>query len=475
MPCTTALPNLPNFPFRSRGMPRKMTDTTPLKGIPSRVPSSGFRTPTSSQGQNRPVRVTPAGRKDGGIKLLDIAEQPLGYAAAKKRKRQQELEDQQKRALEAASNPPVKQEPVPVTTTPDYAAGLTSSAIYTQPATPASVIKEAPTTTTPATNAVPSTIQFVKTDSIKTEGLTIMNDVIKVENVSTTTAFANQPDNNPSTNNNNQIVFAIKSPNSNKTSVANASPTIVSNVVNSIKQESPRIVQQNQNSSTLVTQQQQQHQNVPTSTQSYITPPLAAYNQSNVTKQKINVQSVISSLPAVSTAMPTLTAISSNSSAIGQQQIITQSTQQQQQMQIPHQIGATKIVQIKTAPTIQMANAQRTTIQNIPPLIPTQQPTILNIRNVSIAGRQNQIQTTNASNISYITTTNSQHQQQQQQQPQQVQIQQQIIQQQQQPQTIQVSNAPKYSQVCCAIYLHMSVLVSLYHFMLVRALIVLRL
>jgi hypothetical protein len=32
---------------------------------------------------------TPAGRKDGGIKLLDINEQPLGYAQAKKRKRMQ--------------------------------------------------------------------------------------------------------------------------------------------------------------------------------------------------------------------------------------------------------------------------------------------------------------------------------------------------------------------------------------------------
>lgn len=439
-------------------MPRKMTDTTPLKGIPSRVPSSGFRTPTSSQGQNRPnMSRTPAGRKDGGIKLLDIADQPLGYAAAKKRKRQQELEDQQKRALEAAANPPIKQEPVPVTTTPDYAAGLTASTIYTQPATPASVIKEAPTTTTPsATNATPSTIQFVKTDNTKTEAVTIKNEVIKVESISTpttttTTVFANQTEiSSPSTNNNNQIVFTMKSPNSNKTSITNSSPTIVSNVVNSIKQESPRIVQQNNQNVTLVTQQPQQ-QNAPASTQSYITPPLAAYNQSNVAKQKVNVQSVISSLPvAVSAAMPTLTALSSNSSTIGQQQIITTATQQQpQQIQIPHQIGATKIVQIKTAPTIQMANAQRTTIQNIPPLIPTQQPTILNIRNVSIAGRQNQIQTTNASNISYITTANSQANNQQ---PQQIQIQQQqIIQQQQPQQQIQVSNAPKYSQVCLSI------------------------
>lgn len=35
------------------------------------------------------LQVRNAGRKDGGIKLLDITEQPLGYAAAKKRKRMQ--------------------------------------------------------------------------------------------------------------------------------------------------------------------------------------------------------------------------------------------------------------------------------------------------------------------------------------------------------------------------------------------------
>lgn len=115
-------------------------------------------------------------------------------------------------------------------------------------------------------------------------------------------------------------------------------------------------------------------------------------------------------------------------------------------------------------------SAQRTATQNIPPLIPTQQPTILNIRNVSIAGRSQQqisanqpqqiVHTTNASNISYITTST--------QQPQQQHIQQMQIQQQQQQQpnktqqihiqqasqsnnTIQLqsstNNAPKYNQV----------------------------
>lgn len=102
-----------------------------------------------------------AGRKDGGIKILDITEQPLGYAAAKKRKRQQELEEQQKRALEAQSSPPVKPEPeTPVTTTPDYAVGLTATSVYTQPATPApTIVKEIPPNTTN---------DFVKTEPGKT-------------------------------------------------------------------------------------------------------------------------------------------------------------------------------------------------------------------------------------------------------------------------------------------------------------------
>lgn len=152
----------PIIPLRTRGMPRKMTDTTPLRGIPSPRVSTGFRSPTSAQGlSNRPnMPRQQAGRKDGGIKILDIAEQPLGYAAAKKRKRQQELEEQQKRALEAQSSPPIKTEPeTPVTTTPDYAVGLNATSVYTQPATPAPIIvKEIPSNTTN---------DFVKTETGK--------------------------------------------------------------------------------------------------------------------------------------------------------------------------------------------------------------------------------------------------------------------------------------------------------------------
>lgn len=105
--------------------------------------------------------------------------------------------------------------------------------------------------------------------------------------------------------------------------------------------------------------------------------------------------------------------------------------QQSESIQVPQQIGATKIVQIKTAPTIQVMPSNRPTIQNIPPLIPTQQPTFLNIQQ-NLANRQTiQTNTSTPSSISYITTNQSDgktigqtfqttpqqlHQQQQQQQ-----------------------------------------------------------
>lgn len=61
-----------------------------MKGIPSRVPTSGFRTNVLGNNTNRPpLSRSTAGRKEGGVKLLDIADQPLGYAAAKKRKKMQ--------------------------------------------------------------------------------------------------------------------------------------------------------------------------------------------------------------------------------------------------------------------------------------------------------------------------------------------------------------------------------------------------
>lgn len=195
----------PTVPLRSRGIPRKMTDTTPMKGIPSRVPTGGFRSPPTSQANNRPsVSRAPAGRKDGGIKLLEIEDQPLGYAAAKKRKRQQELEEQQKRALEnqektatsennantanttaAAGNTPT------TPSTPDYAAGLTATNVYSQPATPmpsstiTSETIQIPITTATATNTTTqivtsqvATSMSASVDTIKTPAV---NHVVKKE------------------------------------------------------------------------------------------------------------------------------------------------------------------------------------------------------------------------------------------------------------------------------------------------------
>ncbi|XP_025837295.1 negative elongation factor A isoform X2 [Agrilus planipennis] len=149
----------PVIPVRSRGMPRKMTDTTPLKGIPSRVPTSGFgRTGLSNNTPNRPqLSRTTAGRKEGGVKLLDIADQPLGYAAAKKRKKMQEMED----AKKASENANIHSPPPAAGTTPDYAAGLSATPTYA-PATPAppvtTIVPTPLSTTTTVTQPVIQTV-----------------------------------------------------------------------------------------------------------------------------------------------------------------------------------------------------------------------------------------------------------------------------------------------------------------------------
>ncbi|XP_043471573.1 negative elongation factor A [Leptopilina heterotoma] len=164
----------PTVPVRSRGMPRKMTDTTPLKGIPSQVPTSGFRSPshTSPAIANR-TPINSRIRKDGGIKLLDINEQPLGYAQAKKRKKMMELEEQQKKVAEAQAAAAAAAASAATATetsaTPEYAQGLTpinpptTTVItptvpqpYVTPSTPTGVTA-AVTPQTPTTPTTPST------------------------------------------------------------------------------------------------------------------------------------------------------------------------------------------------------------------------------------------------------------------------------------------------------------------------------
>ncbi|CAG4970822.1 unnamed protein product [Colias eurytheme] len=105
----------PTVPVRSRGMPRKMTDTTPLKGLPSRW---------AARSGARAVPAPPAGRPPprAGIKLLDITEQPATHAQIKKR-RKLEMEEGVKKAPPASPPPPdfktAKTEEQPATTSTD--------------------------------------------------------------------------------------------------------------------------------------------------------------------------------------------------------------------------------------------------------------------------------------------------------------------------------------------------------------------
>nr|XP_033340736.1 negative elongation factor A-like [Megalopta genalis] len=160
----------PTVPVRSRGMPRKMTDTTPLKGIPSRVPTSGFRSPslTNSSMSNR-TPLSSRIRKDGGIKLLDINEQPIGYAQAKKRKRMLEMEEQQKKVAEAQAAAAAAASTATTTTetstTPEYAQGLAS---INPPATPITPVASVQTYATPTTLSGTSTVTTSQTSTTPT-------------------------------------------------------------------------------------------------------------------------------------------------------------------------------------------------------------------------------------------------------------------------------------------------------------------
>merc|ERR1712013_449212 len=139
-----------SFPTRIRTMPKKMSDTTPLKGLPSRpLGNSGFRSPRVSL-PNRPT-----GKKEGGVKMLDITEQPMGYAAAKKRKRQQEMEEAKRVAEEAASTANIKQEPGNgAVATPDYAANLSSN-LPTSAVPPPAYVPPTPAAPAPPPVSVP--------------------------------------------------------------------------------------------------------------------------------------------------------------------------------------------------------------------------------------------------------------------------------------------------------------------------------
>lgn len=452
----------PTVPLRSRGLPRKMTDTTPLKGIPSRVPSSGgFKTPTQAQSKNATTinRTTPAGRKDGGVKFLEIEDQPLGYAAAKKRKRQQELEEQQKRAAEneqnkvdtvvsATANPTNAS-----TATPDYAAGLTSVA-YSQPATPMPASATEITTTTQSvtttTSAIidtisPTTVSSASKKSknsaqlLSPKRMKFDDDIEEVKAATSPIKLQQQQelpvksiviakDNNSTVKGETKIVKVTRTL---PTLVAqNAQNTIPKSIV--LTSTTPTSTIGNSyvtiKAVSAPTTTTLSHLNIPSNTivrtVQYVTTQAPAQNSNNVTftsaklpqtmtmhrptliaktnpagKPTILSNIVLTPNIRASTAQQTTSSggtsyvISSPNNKILQRVVVssgqntftlpTLSTRSAQPtiIQPMQQGGQTKIVQIKTTPTMLGMN-QNSTIQNIPPLISTQQPTLLNIQNI---------------------------------------------------------------------------------------------
>lgn len=103
-------------------------------------------------------------RKDGGIKLLDINEQPIGYAQAKKRKRMMEIEEQQKKVAEAQAAAAAAASTATTTaetsTTPEYAQGLAS---INPPATPITPVASVQSYATPTTLSGASTVTTPQT------------------------------------------------------------------------------------------------------------------------------------------------------------------------------------------------------------------------------------------------------------------------------------------------------------------------
>ncbi|XP_072042613.1 negative elongation factor A-like [Amphiura filiformis] len=129
-------------PTKSRSMVRKISDDGPLRGIPKATP--GFRPAPSSVNRSMPLNRNAARitvNREGGTKMLDITEQPIGGGSreAKRRKKQAELEaqEQAKKEKDAAQ-----------AATPDYAASLMSPAVAQAPA--------AATTTVPTEPVEPS-------------------------------------------------------------------------------------------------------------------------------------------------------------------------------------------------------------------------------------------------------------------------------------------------------------------------------
>ncbi|PIK49251.1 putative negative elongation factor A [Apostichopus japonicus] len=136
-----------SIPIKIRGISRKSLDESPMRGFSANKPAS-FRqgkSPVSRLPMNR-TGSRLATNREGGTKLLDIMEQPIGGNSreAKKRKRQQEMEAQEQAKKEK------EKEKEAAEATPDYAAALMSPAVAKKPH-----IAETPTTEAPTPSYAP--------------------------------------------------------------------------------------------------------------------------------------------------------------------------------------------------------------------------------------------------------------------------------------------------------------------------------
>lgn len=424
----------PTVPLRSRGLPRKMTDTTPMKGIPSRVPSSGgFKTPIPATSKGTPpINRT---RKDGGVKFLEIEDQPLGYAAAKKRKRQQELEEQQKRAAENEQNAKEAAKDVTPTTTPDYAAGL-APAVYSQPATPmpttdavttslfttttqtitttaaASHIDASPITTasekkskknaasanllSPKRMKFDDDIEEVKEATTPSKGLPVKEKaatketkMVKVTRTLPTAASATKsvvltsPTQTSNIGSSYVTIKAVSAPNNNQNTLSHLN--IPSNtIVRTVQYVS---TQAQQNTTNVVTTRSP---TIVSSKPTIITKTTAA-GKPQILSNIVLTPNIRSNVPSTATSSGnTSYVLTSPNNKIVQRVMVTSgqsinlptlTTRTAQPTIIQPMQGTQKIVQIKTTPTLLGVSQNQSSVQNIPPLISTQQPTLLNIQN----------------------------------------------------------------------------------------------
>ncbi|XP_042897655.1 negative elongation factor A isoform X4 [Parasteatoda tepidariorum] len=183
----------PSVPIRCRGLIKPLNDATPLRGIPSRVMPGGFKANNSPLGRlnstppSRAPARTPAGRKDGGIKLLEIDEQPMGYGRdAKRRKKLPEVETPDLKKEKEGATPPITSSP----STPDYAAGLLTTPQISGP----SIAVIAPGSATPtyvppaSTNALPTSANTTPT----LPGKAVVTKIILKANPSVITTPAQQ-------------------------------------------------------------------------------------------------------------------------------------------------------------------------------------------------------------------------------------------------------------------------------------------